>query len=80
MTIRTSISIITLKVKGLNTPKMLKRKHKSNNIKSLKNKPTKSNENFKKIKKNNFNSPDYFSLDAFLVPQEGALLQNLQAE
>lgn len=60
-------------LQGLNTPKRLKRKHKSNNIKSIKNKSTKSNENFKKIKKGNLNlnSPDYFSLDAFLVPQEG---------
>ena len=66
-----SITFSNRILKGLNTPKMLKRKHKSNNIKSLKNKTTKSNENFKKIKKNNFNSPDYFSLDAFLVPQEG---------
>ena len=55
----------------LNTPKKLKRKHKSINIKRIKNKPTKLNENFKKIKKGNLNSPDYFSLDAFLVPQEG---------
>jgi len=58
-------------LQGLNTPKKLKRKHKSINIKRIKNKPTKINENFKKIKKGNLNSPDYFSLDAFLVPQEG---------
>ena len=58
-------------LQGLNTPKKLKRKHKSINIKRIKNKPTKLNENFKKIKKGNLNSPDYFSLDAFLVPQEG---------
>ena len=58
-------------LQGLNTPKKLKRKHKSINIKRIKNKPTKLNENFKKIKTGNLNSPDYFSLDAFLVPQEG---------
>jgi len=58
-------------LQGLNTPKKLKQKHKSINIKRIKNKPTKLNENFKKIKTGNLNSPDYFSLDAFLVPQEG---------
>ena len=56
----------------INTPKALKHKQKSFDIKNVKNKTSKSNTNLKKINKPNLRkiiTSDYFSLDSFLVPK-----------
>ena len=66
-----SITFSNKFLQGINTPKNIKRKSKSINTNNFKPKSALPKTNFKKIKKPNLNSPDYFSLDAFLIPQSG---------
>ena len=68
----TSITFSNQILQRINTPKALKHKQKSFDIKNVKNKTSKSNTNLKKINKPNLRkiiTSDYFSLDSFLVPK-----------
>ena len=65
-----SITFSNQILKRIKTPKVLKRRHKSitNNNSKTKNSPI--NSSFKEINKHKLISPDYFSLDAFLIPHQ----------
>ena len=68
----TSITFSNQILQRINTPKALKHKQKSFDIKNIKNKTSKSNTNLKKINKPNLRkiiTSDYFSLDSFLIPK-----------
>ena len=66
-----SITFSNRILERVKTPKVLKRKYKANTNKHVKVKTSTSNNSFKKGQKSKLRSPEYFSLDAFLIPQTG---------